>query len=66
MFAHFKPRYTVNDGMELLGCGRARLYEYIRDGLLESYKVKGRRYLTPEGIDKVVNIEKKEAMAAMQ
>jgi hypothetical protein len=40
--------------MQLLGCGRARLYEYINAGLLESYMVKGRRYLTPQGIDRVI------------
>ncbi len=64
MFQHTKPRYTVTDGMNLLGCGRARLYEYIKNGVLESYKVKGRRYLSPEGIDKVVEFEKSEAMEA--
>ena len=61
MFTHTKPRYTVNDGMNLLGCGRARLYEYIKNGILESYKVKGRRYLSPEGIDRVIDSEKQDA-----
>ena len=61
MFQHTKPRYTIPEGMALLGCGRSRLYGYIQDGLLESYKVKGRRYLSPEGIDKVVEVEKREA-----
>ncbi len=62
MFEHKKPRYSVLDGMSLLCCGRARIYELIGDGKLESYKYKGRRYLTPDGIDNVVNIEKKVAM----
>ncbi len=59
MFTHQKPRYSIADGMNLLGCGRARLYEYINHGLLESYMVKGRRYLTPKGIEQVVKHDEK-------
>jgi hypothetical protein len=47
--------------MKLLSCGRARLYEYINDGLLESYMVKGRRYLTTNGIDRVVKHDEEAA-----
>ena len=60
-FKHLKPRYSVKDGMTILDCGRARLYQYINDGLLEAYKVGGRTYLTPQGIDRVIEHDYKEA-----
>jgi len=60
-FRHTKPRYSIQESMDILGCGRARIYEYIKDNLLEVYKVGGRTYATPEGINRVIEHDYKEA-----
>ena len=60
-FRHTKPRYSIQETMDILGCGRARAYEYINNGLLEVYKVGGRTYATPEGINQVIEHDYKEA-----
>lgn len=60
-FRHKKPRYTIEEAKDLLGKGRASVYELINAGLLESYTVGRRRYITPEGIDNVVEMEFKAA-----
>ena len=56
MFQHTKPRYTINDLLDLLGIGRASLYAAINDGSLATHKCGKRRFATPEALDKYVEI----------
>jgi hypothetical protein len=66
MFAHTKPRYSVNDLLGLLSIGRARLYADINAGKLETYKVGKRRFTEPVALERYVDLVRKEALATCQ
>lgn len=45
---------TVKEVAEMLGVLPTTVYKYIRIGKLESYKLCGRAYITPEAIQKFI------------
>jgi len=61
MFIHTKPRYPIKDLLQLHNCGRARLYEDINSGKLETYLVGCRRYASPEAVDRYNKICEQES-----
>ena len=63
MFAHTKPRYSVNDLLGLLSIGRARLYADINAGKLDTYKIGKRRFAEPAALERYVEFVRKEAQA---
>ena len=60
MFQHTKPRYTINDLIDLLGIGRASLYAAINDGSLATHKIGKRRFACPEDVDAYIQRGKQE------
>ncbi len=60
MFVHTKPRYSINDLMQLLSIGRTRLYRDINLGQLKTYKVDKRRFASPEALDEYVKLKESE------
>jgi excisionase family DNA binding protein len=60
MFHHTKPRYTINDLLDLLSVGRATLYAAINDGSLKTHKIGKRRFACPEDVDAYVQLGKQE------
>ena len=60
MFAHSKPRYSINDLMRLTDRGRAKLYEDITLGRLKTYKVGKRRFASPNALDEYIELEEQE------
>ena len=60
MYQHTKPRYTINDLLDLLSVGRATLYAAINDGSLKTHKIGKRRFSCPEDVDAYVNRAKQE------
>ncbi len=50
-----RPRVeTVSQAMKSLQIGRAKLYEHINSGALESYMDDGRRKITSKSIDEFI------------
>jgi hypothetical protein len=62
MFTHYKPRYSIVDTIDLLCSSRGRIYDAIKHGRLETYKISGRRFVSPAAIDKYVEMEEREAV----
>ena len=61
-FPHSKPRYSINDTLNLLGIGRATLYADINAGKLATYLVgPKRRFVSPEALDAYVALCEREA-----
>lgn len=60
MYQHTKPRYTINDLLDLLGTGRASLYADINSGKLQTHKVGKRRFSRPDDVDQYVALCKQE------
>ena len=46
--------FTVTEAMEILHCGRTSLYARINGGVLRSFKVGGRRYISREAIEEYI------------
>jgi len=61
MFVHTRPRYSINDLLNLLNIGRATLYADIGAGKLETYLVGKRRFTEPAALDRYVELVRKEA-----
>ena len=55
MFQHTKPRYSINDLINLLSVGRNTLYAAINDGSLKTHKSGKRRFAFPEDVDAYIN-----------
>ncbi len=55
MFQHSKKLYTIKDLTSLSSRSRAKLYEDLNSGDLESLKIGGRRLFTPEMVDRYVD-----------
>jgi hypothetical protein len=51
MFIHSKPQYPVREGFTLIGVSPPTGYGLIHDGILETYMVGRRRYVSATGID---------------
>ena len=51
---HTKPRYSINDLLELLSIGRGTLYAEIKLGRLKTYTLGKRRFADPEAVDEYV------------
>ena len=60
---HTKPRYTVADCLSLLSMSRARFYEAIHAGKIETYRIGRRRYVNPKALDEYVELCEKEYAA---
>jgi hypothetical protein len=63
MFQHSKKLYTINDLTSLSSRSRAKLYEDLNSGDLESLKIGSRRLFTPEMVDSYVDNLVKRAEA---
>jgi excisionase family DNA binding protein len=61
MFIHSRPRYSINDLLNLLDIGRATLYAAISEGKLETYKIGKRRFSSPEALDAYVELCQRDA-----
>ena len=60
-FIHTKPRYSINDLLKLLSMGRSLLYKDISNGKLDTYKIAGRRFASPEALDRYITVTEGEA-----
>ena len=55
MFHHTKPRYGINDLIDLLSIGRNSLYKAIADGSLKTHKDGKKRFAMPEDVDAYID-----------
>ena len=61
MYEYKKPRYSINDLIELLGIGRAQLYEAINSGALQTHKIGKRRFACAEDLHNYLQWCKQES-----
>ena len=60
MFAHSKPRYSIDDLTNLLSIGRTKLHAEIKRGRLKTYKDGNRTFSDPPDVDRYLALCREE------